>query len=91
MPHRTSPEERQIIKLLNQAPLKTEDSSRWAEAIQTDGFTEEMAEEIRAAALTSPEDEQESVGVKRTRFAMEFNKLVQRWRLVNQSKNFSRR
>jgi hypothetical protein len=91
MPHRNSPEERQIEKLLAQSPAKPEDRSRWAAAVAEQGFTEELAEEIRAAFQGVVESETESEAIKRTRFNMEFNRLVQRWRLVNQSKNFSRR
>jgi hypothetical protein len=91
MPHRNSPEERQIEKLLAQSPAKPEDRSRWAAAVAEQGFTEELAEEIRTAFQGAVESETESEAIKRTRFNMEFNRLVQRWRLVNQSKNFSRR
>ena len=68
-----------------------EKKSVWIETIQSNGFTEEIAEEVRQLLVTPPENEQQAEAVTRTRFMMEFTQLVKRWRLSNQSKHFTKR
>ena len=91
MAQRISPEERQLLKLIEHLPVSTENRTRWSEEIQQSGFSEELAEEIRQALTTAPEGEQENEAVTRTRYMMEWTQVVKRWRLAYQSRHFARR
>lgn len=91
MAHHLSTEEKQFLKLIEK--IQTDESVRdgWTEAIQTNGMTEEIAEEIRKLLTTVPEGESETSEMARGRLLVEFMTLVKRWRLAYQSKNFGRR
>ena len=91
MPHKHTPEERSIVKLLNQASLQEEQRAQWLNAIETHGFTEEIAEEIRKELTATPGERPDTEAVKHTRLVMEFTQLVKRWRMADQSKHFNRR
>lgn len=91
MAQRISPEERQLLKLIEQLPTSSENRARWSEEIEQIGFTEELADEIRQALTTAPEGETENEAVTRTRHMMEFTQAVKRWRLAYQSRHFARR
>ncbi len=91
MAPKTTPEERQLVKLVEKINAPEEKKSLWIETIQNSGFTEEIAEEVRQLLVTPPENEQQAEAVTRTRYMMEFTQLVKRWRLSNQSKHFTKR
>ncbi len=91
MPVHNTPEERQIIKLIEKLPGKPEDHQHWVDTIQEGSLTEDVAEEIRQFLVTPPEGETEAEAVTRTRLAMEYVQVVKRWRLAFQSRHFSRR
>lgn len=91
MAHHLSPEEKQILKLVEKVAAPEETRKAWETEIQANGLTEEIAEGIRKALSTVPEGEVETSEMARGRMLMEFTSLVKRWRFADQSRNFGRR
>lgn len=91
MAHHLSTEEKQFLKLVEKIPVEDSVRENWAQAIQTNGMTEDIAEEIRKVLTAVPEEESETTEMARGRSLVEFMTLVKRWRLAYQSKNFGRR
>ena len=91
MAHHLSPEEKQILKLVEKVAAPEETRKAWETEIQANGLTEEIAEGIRKALSTVPEGEVETSEMARGRMLMEFTGLVKRWRFADQSRNFGRR
>ncbi len=91
MAHHLSPEEKQILKLVEKVAVPEETRKTWETEIQADGLTEEIAEGIRKALSTVPEGEVETSEMARGRMLMEFTSLVKRWRFAEQSRHFGRR
>ncbi len=81
-----SPEERQIIKLLEKLPLPEAERNGWIEAIQTSGMTEELVTAIHDR-LNAPGDGEEAVQ-NRTTHILEFTQAVRHWRLAQGAKRF---
>ncbi len=90
MAHHLSPEEKQILKLVEKVTVEDETRKAWETEIQTNGLTEEIAEEIRKALTTIPEGEVETAEMGRGRLLIEFSTLVKRWRFADQSRHFGR-
>jgi len=91
MPPKMTPEERQMMKIIEKINVPDEKRTGWIETVSSSGLTEEIAEEIRQVLITQPENEQQAEATIRTRYMMEFSQLVKRWRLSYQSRNFNRR
>jgi hypothetical protein len=91
MAHHLSPEEKQILKLVEKVAVEDETRKAWETEIQANGLTEEIAEGIRKALSTVPEGEIETSEMARGRMLMEFTSLVKRWRFADQSRHFGRR
>ena len=91
MAHHLSPEEKQILKLVEKVAEPEETRKAWEAEIQTNGLTEEIAEGIRKSLTTVPEGEVETGEMARGRLLMEFTALVKRWRFADQSRHFGRR
>jgi len=91
MAHHLSPEEKQILKLVEKVAAPEETRKAWETEIQANGLTEEVAEGIRKALSTVPEGEVETSEMARGRMLMEFTSLVKRWRFADQSRHFGRR
>lgn len=91
MAHHLSPEEKQILKLVEKVAVPDETRTAWESEIQANGLTEEIAEGIRKALSTVPEGEVETSEMSRGRLLMEFTSLVKRWRFADQSRHFGRR
>ena len=82
--HQT-PVERDLLKLIERLPLAEEEKSAWVESLQTDGLTEELAEEMRKRLSTGSE---EGGQMSRTRHLSSLMLIIRRWRLERQSKTF---
>ncbi len=81
-----SPEERQIIKLLEKLPLPEAERKAWIDEIQNSGMTEELADQIHER-LNAPGDgdaHPQTHGIH----AIEFTQAVRHWRLAQGSKKF---
>lgn len=91
MTHHLSTEDKHFLKLIERIPVDDSNKGNWSESIQTNGMTEEIAEEIRKVLTTVPENETESDEMARGRLLMDFTSLLKRWRLAYQSKHFGRR
>ncbi len=90
MTHHLSTEDKQFIKLIERIPVEDGVKGNWIELTQTNGMTEETAEEIRTFLTTVPENEDEAAEMGRGRLLMEFTTLLKKWRLAFQSKHFGR-
>lgn len=90
MAHHLSPEEKQILKLVEKVTVDDETRKSWEEEIQANGLTEEIAEGIRKALSAVPEGEAENTEMARGRLLIEFSTLVKRWRFADQSRHFGR-
>ncbi len=86
-----TPEERKLIQLINQMPLPEEQKQDWTDTIRKYGLSEELAEEIRQKLGIIPEGEDEVVKAHRARLSIEVARLVQQWRLSQQSHHFNKR
>ena len=81
-----SPEERQIIKLLEKMPFPEAERQAWIDEIQGSGMTEELAAQIHDR-LTAAGGEQPQVH-NRAMYAVEFSQAVRHWRLALGAKKF---
>ncbi len=88
MAHRTTPEERELIKVIAHMPFEEAQRKTWSEGIEVGGLTEEMAAEIHKALTTHQEGEADPAA--RARLLPEVTRLVNRWRLTQQSNKFHR-
>lgn len=86
MAHRTTPEERELLKLIAHMPFAEEQRKAWSETIETGGLTEELAGEIHKALATHQEGETDPSA--RTRLLPEVARLVNHWRLTQGSSKF---
>jgi hypothetical protein len=91
MTHHLSPDEKQILKLVEKVAVPAEIRKGWEEAIQTNGLTQETIEEIQKALAAVPQGEEETAEMARGRLLVEFTSLVKRWRFADQSRHFNRR
>jgi len=91
MTHHLSADDKLFLKFVDKIQTDDETRQKWSQGIQSNGMTEEIAEEIRKALSTVPDGESETSEMGRGRLLVEFTTLVKRWRLAYQSKNFGRR
>ena len=81
-----TPEERQIVKILEKLAKPEAKSQEWIDQIRTVGMSEELAEQIHEY-LTAPVEG--DVGVSnRALVAVEFAKMLRRWRMAKGAKKF---
>ena len=81
-----TPEERQIVKILEKLATPEAERQQWIDQIHTMGMTEELAEEIQQN-LTSSVEGETGVGNKAL-VAVEFAKMIRRWRMAKGAKKF---
>lgn len=86
MAHRTTPEEREMVKLITRMPFDEAQRKAWSEAIEAGGLTEELAGEIHKTLATHHEGEADPAA--RAQFLPEITRLVNRWRLTQGSSKF---
>ncbi len=86
MAHRTTPEERELIKIITHMPFDEARRQAWSGQIESIGLNEELAEEIHTALTTHLEGEADPAA--RTRLLPEVARLINRWRLTQQSSKF---
>lgn len=86
MAHRTTPEERELIKIIAHMPFDEAQRQNWSGQIESGGLSEELAEEIHKALSTHHEGEADPSA--RTRLLPEVARLINRWRLTQQSSKF---
>ncbi len=87
----TTQEERQLVKLVEKLPLPDEEKNNWAERIRNGEMSPELAEEIRLKLTEHGEADDEAAQAARMRSLAELSRLVNRWRLSSQSRNFTRK
>ncbi|NPV55744.1 MAG: hypothetical protein HPY76_03595 [Anaerolineae bacterium] len=83
MPPKNLPEEKKIVVFLEKMNALDDKRQTWIDQVRAEGMSEPIAEEIQAA-ITGLEDS----GVNRTRYMVEFAKLVKQWRLAAGAKQF---
>jgi hypothetical protein len=83
------PEEKQILKFIDKVPFPAKDKNKWSEQIRATGFSPELAETIHKVITTAPKKGSEKPDL--SHFTIEFNGLVNRWRLASQSRIFAKR
>jgi hypothetical protein len=81
-----SPEERQIVKLLEKLPIPEAERQAWIDEIQSSGMTEELATQIHDR-LNAPGDGEEALP-NRTTHILEFTQAIRHWRLALGAKRF---
>ena len=86
MAHRTTPEEREMIKLIARMPFDEAQRKGWSDTIEAGGLTEELAAEIHKALAEPHEGEADPAA--RARLLPEITRLVNRWRLTQGSSKF---
>ncbi len=85
---KNTPEERQLITLIGKLPLDEAEKAAWIEQIHVNGMSDELAAQIHHKLSTPPEHDPHAAN--RARLLLDLNRLINRWRLVNQKKNFKR-
>ena len=85
MARHNTPEERQLIELIEKVPLPDEDKNGWIEMIREYGLSEDLAQEIRER-ITSDKDIQNPA-----RYSTKFIGIIRRWRLSELKKSTNRR
>jgi len=83
-----TPEERQIIKLLEKLTFVEAERQAWIDDIQATGMNEELAEAIHQRLSTPAEGEAQAHN--RSTVVVEYAQLVRRWRLSLGAKKFAR-
>ena len=83
---RNTPEERQIMKLIQKMPVPEETKTSWNEKIRKFGLNQELADEIRQKLSLDSDDEAETARLARS--ATEFSRVIKRWQFAEQSRNF---
>jgi hypothetical protein len=89
MPAHNMPEEKQILKFIENVPFTDKKKKTWSDQIRETGFTQELADMIHKELTAVPKKSSEKPDL--SHFTIEFNGLVNRWRLASQSKNFTKR
>jgi hypothetical protein len=79
-----SPEERQIIKLLEKLPVPEDERNTWVNEIQSTGLTEELVTQIHDRLNA---DGEAAISNKTTHI-LEFTQAVRHWRLAQGAKRF---
>ena len=80
---RNTPEEKQLLQMIEKFPVTDDEKQKWTENIRSSGLSEELAEEIRKA-LTSPDAGEEEKRLKYAQYSIKLANLVRRWRLNQQ-------
>ncbi len=80
-----SPQERQLIKLIDQMPLSAENKQTFSYRLANDGFSEAFGEELRQKLL---EDTQDQDNLIRSAHVTKLNNTIQRIRLTRQTGGF---
>lgn len=78
-----TPEERQVIKLLEKLASVETERQAWIDEIQQTGLTEELAAKIHERLSAPAEGE-----THRATVVVEFSQMVRRWRLSRGAKKF---
>ncbi len=81
-----TPEERQIVKILEKLASAETERQAWIDQIHTVGMSEELAEQIHQY-LTAPAEGETGVA-NRALVAVEYAKMIRRWRLAKGAKKF---
>lgn len=83
MAKKNTPEEREIIKLIEKLPLESENKKAWVEQIDDRGLDEEIIETIRSYLLN---DSSEGPNIpNRLQYSVQLTNIIRRWRLSNQA------
>lgn len=88
MAHRTTTEERELIKIIERMPFDEAQRQAWSGLIEASGMNEPLAAEIHKALTTEREGEADPAA--RTRLLPEVTRLINRWRMTQQSNKFHR-
>ncbi len=83
------PEEKQILKFIEKVPFSDKDKKNWSGQIRSAGFSQELADSIHKKIAGPKNKKPETPDI--SHFTIEFNGLVNRWRLASQSRNFAKR
>lgn len=81
-----TPEERQMLKVIEKLSVSDSERQGWVDQIRATGMSEELAEQIQKA-LATPADG-ETTNTVRALASVEFSKLVRRWRMAQGAKKF---
>ncbi len=82
-----SPEEKNVIKLVESTPFSDDDKKAWTDRIQEDGLSEELLNEIHAKLKEIPVDKF-SGDWQHAKINMDFTGIVKRWQMGEASKHF---
>ena len=84
--HKT-PESQKLLKLIEEAPFTEDEKTKWQSAIEENGITPELAEEVHNTLNGMPADKFTNDWQK-AGFSMELSALLKQWRMSQGSKNF---
>jgi len=84
--HKT-PESQRLVKLVESAPFSDDEKTKWNAALQQEGITAELAEEIHQALASLPV-EKFADDWQKAKFSMDLSALLNQWRMSQGSKHF---
>ena len=85
---KNTPEERMLIALIRNLAVTEEEKAAWVEQIQTNGMSQELATQIHEKIAAPVEHDPNPAN--HARLLLDFSRLVNRWRMTTQKKNFKR-
>lgn len=88
MAKKLSTAEKQILNIIPKMPVAETLKKDWIEAIQADGLSDEIVNQIRSSLSTPSESEDDAA--KRTGFLVKLTTYFRQWQLTEQSKHFSK-
>lgn len=82
-----SPEEKNVVKLIESAPFSEEDKKTWTDQIQADGLSAELMDAIHTKLKEIP-IEKFAGDWQHAKFSMDFAAILKRWQMGEASKQF---
>ena len=82
-----SPEEKNVLKLIESAPFEEADRTTWADQIRENGLTTELMDTIHAKLKEIP-PEKFAGDWQHAKINMDFASTLKRWQLGEASRNF---
>lgn len=89
MANHRSPEEKIILKIIEEAPFTEEEKKAWTSQIRDAGITVELLETIHKSLVGIPKEKFAS-DWQHAKFNMDFTNSMKRWQMGEASRNFRR-
>ncbi len=89
MTNRYLVETQQLVKFIEKQAFEAEEKQRWIDALQENGITQEIMDEVHKKYLEIPK-EKFTNDWQRAKNNMEWNNILKHWRMDQARQNFKR-